>query len=570
LPMLKLIAQIVAISAAIAAPLPGNDLMNTFPDTETLLAPLDSTSGSLVQSDIENGDGVAQCASGAETPCFHYKENGVRIRRSLHAMPAHDQKRYLLSVEKMMQGGVNGTFRIIAGMHGYPDYLCLHSQMRFVAWHRAQMALFEIYLAEAHMELYGNDNIAVPYWSFIDSQPSGGPLPTKSYMWGPRWGKSYSAGPFDSSLTSIVERISTKEAIQQWLPNPATHRVNRPQTWIKGSGGHSPEDDVFKFYNNGVKIGPLKKADVVYEGWLMEHWFQWTHVKPIVNKLRSLNTNSDYARYASEIEGTIHNAGHWIADGALMPHVSAAFSPLFFVLHNVIELLNTKAIGAIGADKSKADILANLGNNPTIPPFKHADGSNYVVSDVMVDAEVTCFDFKGTTNTACWKYETVPRSRLAGVGTAVTDLQVGDSTVDVTFKVPDSSCTLAGAIPSFASYIFFVEKGTPFGKATAKKTINGFTSGVLYHDSMDPATHNGIGIVVANHFGGSKLDMSNVKMTEIVNKKDLPADYDIHVYSVFDNASDDDIDSFSLKGYLSPGCPLTKIDASWITVEYPK
>merc|ERR1712070_805839 len=150
-----------------------------------------------------------------------------------------------------------------------------------------------------------------------------------------------------------------------------------------------------------------------------------------------------------------------------------------------IELLNTKAIGAIGPDKSKADILANLGNDPTIPPFKHADGSEYVVSDVMVDAEVTCFDFEGTTSTACWKYETVPASRLASVGADLqVDLQVGDApTVDVTFKVPDSSCVLAGAIPSFASYIFFVEKGKPFGKVDAKTTINGFTGGELYHDS---------------------------------------------------------------------------------------
>lgn len=525
------------------------------------------------------------CPTGAESGCTNYRIGDVRIRTSLHDMPAADQERFLLSVEKMMQGGLNGTFAHVAGMHGYPNYNCIHSRTEFNAWHRVHMALFEAYLVDAHFELYGNDNIAVPYLQMIDGQKSGGPVKPKTltnhngYMWGSRWNKPDTVGPFDVSLQAIVERLSTAEAIQGWLADPATTSVVRPATWINGAGDTTPETDVFTFYTQGVAIAPLKLPNVgPYSGWLAEVWFQQHKVRPLVDKLRRLTSASDYVLYANEIEGTIHNVGHWIHDGALEPHATASLSPIFFVWHNLIEFLHTRGIDKIGSSKSSADAIEALGSDIELAPFKHADGSAYTVSDSLVDNENECLTFETSNRSICWKYVNVERSRVPSTSASKHgQVQAEDSTaleeidVMVTSPAATSNCTLAGAIDSFVAYVLFVAKDKTLTEEEAKQVINDFTEGKYDDEELD--MEDGVGIIIVNHFGGSKSDMSNVAMSTLAYKKDIPADYTIQIYLVDHSAAhtigEDAVGTVDVGKFLSSECKalgITGIDATWVTV----
>lgn len=526
--------------------------------------------GSCTGHPLCTGDTSGSCSDGSQPSCVIYYEeaSNLRIRRSIYDMPVFDQERYLRSVAQMMTGGPeNSTFRKIAGVHGYPDYQCRHNEETFTMWHRLLMAQFDRYLAEAHLQLYGNRNIAVPYWSYLDGAPSGGPLIPADYSWSPT-DKSIM---FDDSLADLVTNLTTRDRFRSYMPNPQDVGTI---THIRHE-----EKSVRDAWNKGVEQGPLLLPNVVYQSWLFEYWFQTRHVRPIVNRLLRLNADSNYATFCDHLEGDVHNVGHWIAGKPMGKHPVSATTPTFFLHHSAIELLNTKALQALGTAKSLADLVARgTSADERLTPFKHADGSDYKMADTFVDAEVECLDFYGTSDTVCWKYELVSGSRLAhapvhGVASKqhiMKKLAEEDDTFELTLASPDPRCMLLGGIPSFTTYVFFVPPGKEFTDETAKEAIDKFTTGEWGHKSMLSADHDGVGIVLVNHFGGAlSQDESNVRVKVDVKKTDVVPGADLYVYSVDDDAATMyDFHSFSMEGFLSEGCAEgTKIDKSWIKVE---
>ena len=66
----------------------------------------------------------------------------VALRKDIYNLTADELAAYREAIQKVMQRTDNKGYNYLAGIHGVPQFLCVHHQWNWLPWHRAYLYLF--------------------------------------------------------------------------------------------------------------------------------------------------------------------------------------------------------------------------------------------------------------------------------------------------------------------------------------------------------------------------------------------------------------------------------------------
>lgn len=88
----------------------------------------------------------------------------VALRKDVYSLTPDELAAYRDAVSKVMERTDNKGYNYLAGIHGVPQFLCVHHMWHWLSWHRAYLYLFEQCLQD---QVPG---IAIPWWDWTSAE----------------------------------------------------------------------------------------------------------------------------------------------------------------------------------------------------------------------------------------------------------------------------------------------------------------------------------------------------------------------------------------------------------------
>ncbi|HEX3862980.1 MAG TPA: tyrosinase family protein [Stellaceae bacterium] len=172
-----------------------------------------------------------------------------------------------------------------AGMHGLPNQFCQHGTPLFLPWHRAYLYMLEMAMRDI------NSAVALPWWDWTSDDAHTNGLPA-AYT-----DASVAGNPLLSGETGLPQR--TLQRIQAQVPDSLDFSVNPPLT-VRAPG---PPDEL-----------------------------------PSAATIEAILGAPTFADFTSQLEDQ-HNQVHGWVGGSMGIVPIAAFDPIFFAHHTMIDRL---------------------------------------------------------------------------------------------------------------------------------------------------------------------------------------------------------------------------------------
>jgi tyrosinase len=202
-------------------------------------------------------------------------------RPNIENLSAADLAAFATALSKMQAISDNRGFSHFASMHGWPNYLCQHGNPLFLPWHRAYLYNFELALRDL------GGPVRLPWWDWTSAQSQATGVPDAYTSQAPL--ASWQL-PLDAATLQQVEK-KAPYAVDVTGPTPMTVRHPRDPSELPTS------DDV-----------------------------------------QNVLGASSFSDFTSQLE-QIHNSVHgWFA-GTMAIVPLAAFDPIFWAHHTMIDRL---------------------------------------------------------------------------------------------------------------------------------------------------------------------------------------------------------------------------------------
>jgi tyrosinase len=238
----------------------------------------------------------------------------MATRQNIANLAAPELAAWRQAVARSMAIQDNRGFVYFAGLHGLPNQDCQHSNPLFLPWHRA-------YLYSLEMALHDLDaSIALPWWDWTSDESHTTGLPAA-------YTDTSVANPLLAGETGLPQR--TLDMIQTQLPDVLDFSVNPPRT-VRAPG------DPAELPTAGIIEGVLGA--------------------------------STFEDFSSQLEDQ-HNQVHGWVGGSMSIVPIAAFDPIFFAHHTMIDRLwylwqlrNPNAgVGTVRLDQALPGTPLNVG-----------------------------------------------------------------------------------------------------------------------------------------------------------------------------------------------------------------
>ena len=218
-------------------------------------------------------------------------------------MTEEEQGRFLNSIEKMMEGGLDAPFARFASMHGYPYSDCVHGETHFSHWHRIYLSKFEEALQEAHFELYGNRHIGLPYWDWLEESNS-------MHLFA------------NDALQAQFENLGEVTRLRSIMPEP---QQNCTPSGVCNMIEHR---HIYQLYDTGYTVPRSARR-----GW---HFWAGHLVGQFLNDIRRGGMQHNIAAHQLEVpHNVIHGATHY----PMKTVASASWTLLFWMHHAMVDRL---------------------------------------------------------------------------------------------------------------------------------------------------------------------------------------------------------------------------------------
>jgi tyrosinase len=205
-----------------------------------------------------------------------------RLRRNIDTMSDADVTKFSAAIRKAIAIGDNRGYTHFAGLHGWPANYCKHHEPLFLPWHRAYLYMFEMSLRDMA------GDIALPWWDWTSEISHRDGVPTAYSK--PDGGLASAPVPLDERMRELV-RQQAPWALDFSAAIPATVRHPDPAQKLP------------------------KSADVA--------------------AILIAPTYADFCIRLEDIHDGIHN---WFK-GSMTTPVLAAFDPIFWAHHAMIDRL---------------------------------------------------------------------------------------------------------------------------------------------------------------------------------------------------------------------------------------
>jgi tyrosinase len=90
------------------------------------------------------------------------RQASLKVRQNITEMSAAEVNRFRKALEGMLARDDNRGFQFFAGWHGVPLEICQHHNPLFLPWHRGYLYHFELALQEV------DSTVTVPWWNWMD------------------------------------------------------------------------------------------------------------------------------------------------------------------------------------------------------------------------------------------------------------------------------------------------------------------------------------------------------------------------------------------------------------------
>jgi len=87
----------------------------------------------------------------------------VALRKNIYSLTPDELAAYREAIQMVMQRTDNKGYNYLAGIHGVPQFLCVHHQWNWLPWHRAYLYLFEQCLQD---QVPG---VTIPWWDWTSA-----------------------------------------------------------------------------------------------------------------------------------------------------------------------------------------------------------------------------------------------------------------------------------------------------------------------------------------------------------------------------------------------------------------
>lgn len=95
----------------------------------------------------------------------------VALRKDIYSLTPDELAAYRKAIQKVMQRSDNKGYNYLAGIHGVPQFLCIHHQWDWLPWHRAYLYLFEQSLQD---QVPG---VTIPWWDWTSADAHANGIP---------------------------------------------------------------------------------------------------------------------------------------------------------------------------------------------------------------------------------------------------------------------------------------------------------------------------------------------------------------------------------------------------------
>jgi tyrosinase len=213
----------------------------------------------------------------------------VGVRKNVAALSAAELSSFRQGLRKVMDLNDDRGFQNHAGIHGLPlPIWCHHGDSLFLPWHRAYLYLFEKAIQDQQ------PNTALPWWDWSSTQSHSIGLP-QAYT-------ESTTGTPNPLLGSDIRTLSSTDV----------RNLNR----------NAP----------GALAGTVTKPRTVRDPDTPDELPRATTIRSIINNTRT------YLDFSSAIEN-VHNAVHVWVGGTMSVVPVAAYDPIFWAHHAMIDRL---------------------------------------------------------------------------------------------------------------------------------------------------------------------------------------------------------------------------------------
>jgi tyrosinase len=208
----------------------------------------------------------------------------MAIRQNIANLSASELGAWRQAVTTAMAIHDNRGYGHFAGMHGLPDQYCQHATLLFLPWHRAYLYVLEMAFRDI------DSSISLPWWDWTSDDSHANGLPAA-------YSDATGANPLLSGEVDLPQR--TLDRIRAQLPDILDFSVAPPRT-LRAPG---PPDEL-----------------------------------PSADTIASILTASTFEDFSGQLEDQ-HNMVHGWMGGAMSIVPIAAFDPIFYAHHTMIDRL---------------------------------------------------------------------------------------------------------------------------------------------------------------------------------------------------------------------------------------
>jgi tyrosinase len=208
----------------------------------------------------------------------------MATRQNVANLSADELAAWRQVIARSMATNDNRGYVHFAGMHGLPNQFCQHANTLFLPWHRAYLYILEMALRDI------DGSVSLPWWDWTSDDSHANGLPAA-------YADTTIANPLLSGVTGLPQQ--TLNRIQAQVPDTLDFTVNPPQT-VRAPG---PPGDL-----------------------------------PTAATIESILEASTFDDFSTQLEDQ-HNLVHGWVGGAMGIVPIAAFDPIFFAHHTMIDRL---------------------------------------------------------------------------------------------------------------------------------------------------------------------------------------------------------------------------------------
>ncbi|MGH6666042.1 MAG: tyrosinase family protein, partial [Pseudolabrys sp.] len=208
----------------------------------------------------------------------------MAVRQNVANMSAADLDAFRNAIATAQGISDNRGYTHFAGLHGWPGGLCKHGDPLFPPWHRAYLYMFEMSLRD----LSGNRDIAFPWWDWTSDESHQVGVPA-----------AYADTQSPLAGAEIPLDPQTRRVVEQQAPNAVDLSGPVPRT-----------------IRNPNPAADLPQADMVED-------------------ILDAPTFDDFTMRLEDVHNSVH--GRFNGSMAIIP--LAAFDPIFWAHHTMVDRL---------------------------------------------------------------------------------------------------------------------------------------------------------------------------------------------------------------------------------------